>query len=187
MDGCKIWKRILVAALGVVGLTVAGSADLQAQCLQSAIVSQAEFGQGPKVDFVSAGTGKTPAISCVRENGPALWQSLRSEWEAVRTDLTRSALETTLTMFYIRSAKPPPPPPPPPKGNNQPPQQQGSGDPPPPPPAPPPPGGTAEPPQLTPPTDPPHGTPEPASIVTAILGTGLVSWFGWRRRSRAGV
>lgn len=53
----------------------------------------------------------------------------------------------------------------------------------PPPPPPPPPGGgtgTGEPPDNPPPN--PQQAPEPASLVTALLGLGLASYAGWRRR-----
>lgn len=105
-------------------------------------------------------------------------RSVQQEWQAFREGLNRAAVETMATMFFIRGAPPPPTPTPP-----TPPGQGGGVTPPPPPP--PPPSGSGEPgPTDPPPVDPPQGTPEPASLVIAMLGAGVTSWYGWKRRSR---
>jgi hypothetical protein len=131
-------------------------------------------------NFTHARSARTP--NCA--DGKALLAALRQEWEAIREDLTRSVLETTLTLFFIRGGSPPP------SSNDQgqlpPPPDQAAGPPPPPPPPPPPTGTSEDQPGDVgnPPPVPPQGTPEPASIVTALLGAGLASLYGsrpWRR------
>lgn len=115
-----------------------------------------------------------------RSEAKELLKALESEWRAMREDLTRCALESMMTAFFIRSGTAPTTPP-----NIQPsqsPPQQEVGPPPPPPP-PPPPTGQGELPPTPPPIEPPpQGAPEPASIVSALLGVGLTSWYAWRRR-----
>jgi hypothetical protein len=74
---------------------------------------------------------------------------------------------------------PPAPPPVPPTNSSTPPPPP---QPPPNPPSPPPSGPPPGPP--TPP--PPHNTPEPATLVSALLGAGVLGLFTLRRRNRKG-
>ena len=112
-------------------------------------------------------------------------EQLQSDWADVREVLTRSAVEATITMFFI---KPPTLPPGGPQANSNdptPPPPEGGGDPPPPDPPPPPPEGSGEIPPNDPPPPPPSETPEPTSLVTALMGAGLASVVAWRRRRRS--
>jgi len=118
----------------------------------------------------------------VSVNDQEVLHALQEAWEEVREDLVRCALESAMTAFFIRGGTPP----------KTPPDVQPSQSPPaqephlPPPPEPPPPTGQGEVPPIDPPVmpPPPNGTPEPASIVSALLGIGLTSWYTWRRRRR---
>jgi hypothetical protein len=127
-------------------------------------------------------TAAPPTLKRIDEK--ALLEALRTEWEALRADLTQAAVTTMTTMFLGRWGTPPPPP----KGQggpNTPPPNQGGGGGNTPPPPPPPPGGGGQTPPGNPPPDPPvTGTPEPASLLTALVGTGLVALGAWRKRRR---
>lgn len=156
MAGCKNrFARFSLAALTAVGMLIAQAAPLWAT--------------GPGADAQD------------RAAGQALWQKMERQWQAVRADLTRTALETVLTMFLIRASPPPPPPPPPPpkKGPNTPPPS----DPPPSDPPPPPPTGQGDPPTIIDP--PPTTAPEPAGIALALMGAGLALGYGWRKHRKA--
>ena len=198
MDGWKTWRKCILAALGAAGLMAFAAPDLRAEMLHGPTLVGLDGvvkgdaclvnGQWSKpivftTDHSLLTTHHSPLIT--HHSGKALLAALRQEWDAFREELTRSLLEATLTMFFIRGGSPPP-------SNDQgqlpPPPDQAAGPPPPPPP-PPPPTGTGEdtPGDMgNPPPVPPQGTPEPASIVTALLGAGLASLCGsrkWRRKN----
>jgi hypothetical protein len=118
-----------------------------------------------------------------RAEARAQWHRLELKWEALREDLRRTALETTLTMFLIRASPkpptphPPPPPPPPPVAT---PPAQGPNTPPDSNPPPDPPTGQGDPPtQIDPP---PASAPEPAGVVIGLVGAGLAAAYRWRKR-----
>jgi hypothetical protein len=190
MDGWKTWRKCILAALGAAGLMILAAPDLSAEMVHSPAsveIDTVGIGEG----FVVSGESSKSIVftthhspRATHDSGKALLAALRQEWEAIREELRRSLLETTLTMFFIRGGSPPP-------SNDQgqlPPPPDQAGGPPPPPPPPPPPTGTGEdqPGDMgNPPPVPPQGTPEPASIVTALLGAGLASLCGsrkWRRK-----
>jgi hypothetical protein len=155
MAGCTNWlARCLLAALAASGLMLIQAAPLGAQ----------ELNRAPD-----------------RAEARALWHRLELQWQAVREDLTRTALQTALTMFLIRASPTPPtppsPPPPPPVGN---PPGQGPNTTPPANSPPDPPNGQGEPPTVINP--PPSTAPEPASIVIGLVGAGLAVAYGWRKR-----
>ena len=133
MEGWKNWRTLILTAFAAAGLIVLAAPEVRADTLQP-----------------------SPAKRMAKLDTKALVEALQSEWEAVREDLTRSALEATMTLFVGRWGKSPSPP-----------KAQGETPPPPPP--------------IDPP---PHGTPEPASLVSALLGTGLMSLFALRRRRK---
>jgi hypothetical protein len=190
MDGWKTWRKCILAALGAAGLMILAATDLRAEMmhgptfvgLDSVVKGEACLVNGQWSKPIVFTTHHSPLTT--HHSGKSLLAALRQEWKAIREELTRGLLETTLTMFFIRGGSPPP-------SNDQgqlpPPVDQAAGPPPPPPP-PPPPTGTGEdtPGDMgNPPPVPPQGTPEPASIVTALLGAGLASLCGsrkWRRK-----
>lgn len=123
-------------------------------------------------------SAQTDAVA--HDDPKVLWHRLQLHWEAVREDLLRAALQTVVTMFFIRWSTPPPPPtaqsapppvvtPPPTNQNTNPPP----GDPPPPP------SGQGDPPTTV---DPPPSAPEPTALVIALVGAGLGAGYGLRRR-----
>jgi len=156
MEGCKVRQGFFLIALTASGLLL--------------VATPAQSGT------VEAADG-----SRARVNGQEIWSALQQSWEGVREDLTRCALESVMTAFFIRGGAPPKTPPNVPPTQSPPKQEEA----PPPPPPPPPPTGQGEvPPDVPPPPPPPQGAPEPASLVTALLGVGLTSWYAWRRRRR---
>jgi len=175
MNGWKTWTKRILAALGAGGLMIFAAPKLSAEMVHGS-ASVGLDTQNTEDHAVPARSARTP--NCA--DGKALLAALRQEWEAIREDLTRSLLETTLTMFFIRGGSPP-------SSDDQgqtPPPPQDAGPPPPPPPT-----GTSEN-QAgdvgNPPPVPPQGTPEPASIVTALLGAGLASLcasWKWRMKN----
>jgi hypothetical protein len=188
MDGWRTWRKCILAALGAAGLMILAAPDLSAEMMHGpASVGIDSVVSGEKC--VVGGEWSKPieftthhAPPTTHHSGKALLAALRQEWEAIREDLTRSLVETTQTMFFIRGGSPPPS------------NDQGQSPPPPldggPPPPPPPPAGTGEdqPADVgNPPPVPPQGTPEPASIVTALLGAGLASLCGYRKWRRKKV
>jgi hypothetical protein len=106
--------------------------------------------------------------------GPAAGYRVVAEGELV---CTIEAVEAALVLFF-----PPlnPPPPGDPQVDPDPPEDPpGPPDPPDDPPNNPP---DDDPPDDDPPDDPPHDNPEPASLVSSVVGSGLVCLFGWWRR-----
>jgi hypothetical protein len=155
MAGCKNWPgRSCLLGLGAVGLLIMQAAPV---CAEVQTQAQQE-----------------------RVSAEAQWQGLQRQWESLREELTRTVLETTLTMFFIRSSPSPPTPPPPAPGPLVTPPIQGPNNPPPTDPPPGPPTGQGDPPQIIDP--PPQTAPEPASIVIALVGAGLAAGYGWRKR-----
>jgi hypothetical protein len=159
-------------------------------------------GHGQRIGFLRAAVGALAVLGIVSlssahvaaqdgsasEKRPAAdakvqWERLERGLESLREDLTRTALEATLTMFFIKGAPPPPPPPPPKK--QPPPPPGGPNNPPPNNPPPPPPNGQGDPPVVIPPPPPPTATPEPGSLVLALTGIGLATGYVWRKRRKA--
>src|SRR5262249_997181 len=128
MDGWKIWRKRILAALSAAGLIIFAAPDLRAEMVHGptsvgndTVVS----GEGFLVSRESSKsivftppphrptthptplTTKTSPLT-THHTGKALLEALRQEWEAIREELTRSLLETTLTMFFIRGGSPPP-------------------------------------------------------------------------------
>jgi hypothetical protein len=176
MEGSQYRKTGWLIALSSAALLSFGVNGARADFLLGAVSSE-ETAQTPGLKFVPYGSALRTKVSHAREDGRAVLQGLRYEWESLRSEMARAAV----TMFFIRGGTTPntPPPggngnPPPPGQNNQPPGGDGN---------PPPPGGQGE----TPPGNPgaPPGTPEPASFVLALLGAGLATGCGWRQRRRA--
>jgi PEP-CTERM motif len=158
MAGCRNWlKRLCLPALGAVGLVIVQAAPVGAEV--------------------------PTEVQQERARAQALCQGLERQWESLREELTRTALETTLTMFFIRSSPPPPPPPAPPPPPPVTPPTQGPNSPPPSDPPPGPPTAQGDPPLIIDP--PPQTAPEPASIVIALVGAGLAAGYGWRKRRNA--
>jgi hypothetical protein len=186
MNGWKTRTRRILAALGAAGLMILAAPDLSAEMVHGSTANSSQpTAHSQKFTANSSKPENGPADSCELlavsrltpncVDGKALLAALRQEWEAIREDLTRSLLETTLTMFFIRGGSPP-------SSDDQgqsPPPPQDAGPPPPPPPT-----GTSDN-QAgdvgNPPPVPPQGTPEPASIVTALLGAGLASLCASRK------
>ncbi len=132
--------------------------------------------------LIAAEPGTIQADEPDRVAALARWHQLELRWERLREDLTRTALETTLTMFLIRASPTPPtptPPPPPPPQVVTPPAQ-GPNTTPPANTPPDPPTGSGDPPTQVDP--PPSSAPEPAGIVIALVGAGLATAYGWRKR-----
>jgi hypothetical protein len=173
MEGWITQTKRILCPLTAAGLMLLAVPDLRADFLPGAAALGLDAKKSDD-DRPPAPNTQTPA----RADCKGLLETLRQQWAAIRHDLTRSILETTLTMFFIRGGSPPP------IGNTPgdtttPPDQ--SGEPPPPPPPPPPPEGGGE----VPPGDtgnpPPQDSPEPASLVSALLGVGLASLSASRR------
>ena len=156
MDGFRHWQMGLVVAIGLVLL---GAANAHAD----EVIAKSANGQA----------------------WDAMVERLLSDWEEVREGLTQSAVEAAVTMFFIKLPSAPPGPlaaqsqgDPPPTGNGD--DSSGSSSPPPPPA-----DGSGEDQSNDPGTPPPlSDAPEPASLVTALLGVGLMSVIAWRRRRK---
>ena len=122
-----------------------------------------------------------PTLVAARQHNIKGWLHLwREGWEEIRMALARTALElmlpTNFGWYY---------PPPPPTGKGEDPPPPPTPDPPPPPP----PTGQGEPPPTDPGTGPPppSDAPEPSSLVSALLGAGIASWIGWRKRRKHSI
>jgi PEP-CTERM motif len=182
MEGRHNWLgRLFLPALGALGLVMMQAAPA---CAQVRARAPSEETAHPSLGARARKCAQMPTAVQERAEARALWQGLERRWESLREDLTRTALETALTMFFIRSSPPPPPlpplgPPPP----VTPPPTIGPNTPPPLVPPPGPPTAQGEPPLIIDP--PPQTAPEPASIVIALVGAGLAAGYGWRKRRKA--
>jgi hypothetical protein len=178
MEGWNNWRRRILAALGSAGLMLLGAPILRADMLPSAVLTESIFEGSQRFSE----TGDTREVTQARRRRRIDEKALRAEWQVLREEMTRTMLEATMTMILGRWGTAPVIQPDQGPPITLPTQQGDTIDPTPPPPPPPPVGGGELPPGdiAPPPPDPPNGTPEPASLVSALLGAGLV--FGYMRR-----
>jgi hypothetical protein len=186
MEGWRDRKLRLATAPVAVAVLMLSAANLRADLLCARGTKETSTMVNAKINLAEYYVAADHCRNLNRYtplDAKSVMTGLKREWQAIREDLTRSVVEATLTMFFIKSGGPPKGNPPPPKTN---PPPTGQGNNPPPPPPPPPPGGQGEEPGGGPPPvdPPPSATPEPAGSVLAIFAAGFVSFCGWRQRRR---
>lgn len=211
MNGTRRWQRRLLAGLcGLTGGLVVTSGALRAEPLTPSASPQPAVETthtAPYQGFVAHGALRSQTGRHGDDTLNDLARALRRRGAEIQEGLAETTRAVCLTLIFGHlsggtdpaPAAAPPPPPPPDTGVPPPPPSDGGVTvpdvppvippppppvvPPPVPPPPPPPGGgtgTGEPPGNPPPT--PQHAPEPTSLVTALLGLGLASYAGWRRR-----
>jgi hypothetical protein len=150
-----------LAWLGAVALLLLTGTQLRAGYWTTAV-----FSENSSTILDQVKDQKTENSNSANSGRPGNWQKLQeawqNEWEEMRAALVRCLLETSMTMFLINVPK------------TQTKDPGGTPN------LPNDPGGSG----TTNPGDPsdPGTTPEPSSLVCALLGVILMSWYAWRRR-----
>ncbi len=185
------WTQFVAVALGAVAFLMLATRNAHAGMLPFTQARSDGAKESPLVQ-----PNQSTAASITSLDAQALWRSVRTHWESVREGMERMVLESMTTMILGRWGSPPalpmtlaspqplPVPVPVPVPVPLPVPGPLPAVAPVPVPVPEPPTGSNDPPIDPILEPPPQGTPEPASLVTALLGAGLVSVFAWRRRRR---